>query len=310
MIRGKGVASVLLLLLNAGDAFQSVPQPKLVVLDKLRRSSSHRPTSWYAVPAKGENDTGHIKNEATISEKSGVTTYKPLTLAQKAAQPIQLAVTIWLLLLLPAGIFSPHRRSFCGVHALGILPYQYLLLFGLGTLPRQWRFGKYSKVVEAKEGKRGTSTRDFILFQFCLFACHWTATRSFVMSYSIAQRSIFPASVVRGLDVLRWLAVALNCSAAWILGKAYDRVTKPEALVTSGPYSIVRHPIYTSYLLLFGSTMLSLGSLSAFAGLVLASLVFYSGRMKAEDDILRDAFPENWDEYAKNVPYRLFPWLL
>ena len=56
--------------------------------------------------------------------------------------------------------------------------------------------------------------------------------------------------------------------------------------------------------------MLSLGSLSAFAGLVLASLVFYSGRMKAEDDILRDAFPENWDEYAKNVPYRLFPWLL
>ena len=304
----KSVAFAIATLSHFCDAYRSAPQP-LAYMDG-RNTILRMPTFRHAAALNDGNEKINDANDAMLKDNAGTTPYKPLTVTQKAAQPIQLAVTIWLLLLLPAGIFSPQMRSLCGVRALGIIPYQYLLLFGLGTLPRQWRFGRYSKVVQPKEGKRGTSTRDFVLFQLCLFACHWVAARAFVTKLGISNGSRLPLYVLRGLDALRWVAILLNCSSAWILGRAYDRVTKPEALITSGPYSIVRHPIYTSYLLLFGSTMLTLGSFSAFAGLVVGSLLFYSGRMKAEDDILKDAFQEAWDEYAKQVPYRLFPGLL
>lgn len=33
--------------------------------------------------------------------------------------------------------------------------------------------------------------------------------------------------------------------------QAYDRLVHPEQLVTSGPYRLVQHPIYLSYMLLF-----------------------------------------------------------
>lgn len=33
--------------------------------------------------------------------------------------------------------------------------------------------------------------------------------------------------------------------------QAYNRVVAPEQLVTSGPFALVQHPIYTSYMLLF-----------------------------------------------------------
>jgi protein-S-isoprenylcysteine O-methyltransferase Ste14 len=155
---------------------------------------------------------------------------------------------------------------------------------------------------------RGTSKRDFLLFLLCLLACHWRGARALVISTN--GTGIVSAKGLAILDKVRWFAIGLNCTAAWVLGRAYDRVTKPEALVTTGPYSIVRHPIYTSYLLLFGSSMITLGSWWAFAGLVVSAIVFYSGRMDAEDRILQEAFPDSWDEYTTRVPYRLFPWLL
>lgn len=52
--------------------------------------------------------------------------------------------------------------------------------------------------------------------------------------------------------------------------QAYNRVVAPEQLVTSGPFALVQHPIYTSYMLLFaGHTLRWVGWVgSAAAGFV------------------------------------------
>lgn len=42
---------------------------------------------------------------------------------------------------------------------------------------------------------------------------------------------------------------------------------------------------------------------------ILQSFVNIPRRMPVEDEILRSEFGKEWDEWAKAVPYRLFPWI-
>jgi protein-S-isoprenylcysteine O-methyltransferase Ste14 len=76
-------------------------------------------------------------------------------------------------------------------------------------------------------------------------------------------------------------------------------------IISTGPYAVVRHPLYAAVLILFVSTALLLGSWFGLAGvLVLASgLVF---RTAMEDRELRRKL-EGYADYARRVPYRLFP---
>jgi protein-S-isoprenylcysteine O-methyltransferase Ste14 len=97
-------------------------------------------------------------------------------------------------------------------------------------------------------------------------------------------------------------------------------------LITSGPYSYVRHPGYTgAYISLAGIAMWYTAQGSwlresevykmPLAWIVLAPVVAYFGllistlfrRISVEDEILKKTFGKEWDEWAKKVPARLFP---
>jgi len=99
-------------------------------------------------------------------------------------------------------------------------------------------------------------------------------------------------------------------------------------LVTSGPYSFVRHPSYTSgALALIGALLCETTSGSwaiecsgLFPPLLEGPLVFLSyiitavigflviaPRLEKEDIMLRKRFGLQWDEWAAKVPYRLIP---
>ncbi|KAI0060190.1 hypothetical protein BV25DRAFT_991176 [Artomyces pyxidatus] len=99
-------------------------------------------------------------------------------------------------------------------------------------------------------------------------------------------------------------------------------------LVTSGPYSIVRHPSYTGLALVYvGITCSALaegmwwteyGVQQTLAGwalwvswwVVLIYTSFIGFRARKEDDMLHIEFGEEWEVYAKRVPCRYIPWLL
>lgn len=103
-------------------------------------------------------------------------------------------------------------------------------------------------------------------------------------------------------------------------------IRKGHRLITSGPYSVVRHPGYTSLYLCFAGTILcQLGSGSFWAesglwdhpwwrwfGIVYAGYRVYVSfvifkRIKREDTVLRKEFGDEWVAWAKKTPYKLLP---
>ena len=101
---------------------------------------------------------------------------------------------------------------------------------------------------------------------------------------------------------------------------------KDHKLITSGPYSYVRHPSYTGGLLnatglviwytaqgswlrerevhKMTSAWLILAPVLAAISLLILTMF---RRIPAEDEILRKTFGKEWDEWAENVPSRIIP---
>jgi protein-S-isoprenylcysteine O-methyltransferase Ste14 len=75
--------------------------------------------------------------------------------------------------------------------------------------------------------------------------------------------------------------------------------------ITSGPYRVVRHPMYVGVIVMFGGWPLVLGSLWAYlpVGLLAALLVV---RTALEDRYLRRELP-GYEEYTRQTRYRLLP---
>jgi protein-S-isoprenylcysteine O-methyltransferase Ste14 len=78
-----------------------------------------------------------------------------------------------------------------------------------------------------------------------------------------------------------------------------------QTVVTTGPYAVVRHPMYAGGLLMFISMPLQLGSwLGLAAALLFVPLL--SVRIVMEERTLR-AELEGYDDYARRVRWRLIP---
>jgi protein-S-isoprenylcysteine O-methyltransferase Ste14 len=81
---------------------------------------------------------------------------------------------------------------------------------------------------------------------------------------------------------------------------------KEEELVTDGPYSICRNPVYVGSLLIALSIGLMLQSLTFSAGLALAVIAYAKGTVPAEEKLLREKFKEEFVKYCQQVP-RFWP---
>lgn len=99
-------------------------------------------------------------------------------------------------------------------------------------------------------------------------------------------------------------------------------IRKGHKLVTTGPYSIARHPSYTGGLLTSfglysfcapGSWWAECGlfhkhlALSIFVPFTSVIVLGLFARMKKEDSMLKETFGKQWDEWAARVPYKLCP---
>ncbi|KAG2361589.1 hypothetical protein BDR07DRAFT_1358766 [Suillus spraguei] len=128
-------------------------------------------------------------------------------------------------------------------------------------------------------------------------------------------------------------AIRIHCYST--LGRLFTfelSIRQDHELVTSGPYSIVRHPSYAGGLCVFLGTLLchlqtrswlvscsgvfpsSDQRVKLVLGCIWASLfsLLYSGlgaRIQKEEVMLQGNFGDQWRSYVKKVPYRLVPWL-
>ena len=85
------------------------------------------------------------------------------------------------------------------------------------------------------------------------------------------------------------------------------KVQEGQKVVDTGLYGVVRHPMYSSTLILFLSMPLVLGSVVAFLIFLLYPLII-AKRIRDEEDFLEKEL-DGYIEYKQKVKYRLIPFI-
>jgi protein-S-isoprenylcysteine O-methyltransferase Ste14 len=110
---------------------------------------------------------------------------------------------------------------------------------------------------------------------------------------------------IAGSLLLGVLSAVLSWTAVRHLGRQF-RVNaglyEDHQLVRTGPYAIVRHPIYSSLLAILGSTLFLL---TPWQWALVSLAVFIAGteiRVRTEDNLLASRFGPVFEEYKRKVP--------
>lgn len=124
------------------------------------------------------------------------------------------------------------------------------------------------------------------------FRCHWSAV-------PVGMVIIADVMVLLGY-VLIILVFRENSYASTVI-----QVEQEQQVITTGPYAIVRHPMYTGLLIMMLLTPIALGSYWAllFAVLFIPTTIF---RIKKEEEVLLRDLP-GYADFLKRTPYRLIP---
>ncbi|MGY2994045.1 methyltransferase family protein [Mesorhizobium sp. URHB0026] len=99
------------------------------------------------------------------------------------------------------------------------------------------------------------------------------------------------------------IGTASSTLCLYWLGRSFSLMATARRLVTTGPYSIVRHPLYICEAVFVAGMILSHFSLLMVALGALQFLLQYR-RARNEEGILRQTFPE-YEAYAQRVPMLL-----
>ena len=107
------------------------------------------------------------------------------------------------------------------------------------------------------------------------------------------------------------MSLYLAYSAVQTLGKHWSlvaRLVQEHQLVTSGPYHLVRHPIYTAMLgMLVGMAI----AVSKWQFLLIATALFLPGtllRIRTEEQLLLATFGDAYRNYIQTVPALIPRW--
>jgi protein-S-isoprenylcysteine O-methyltransferase Ste14 len=120
--------------------------------------------------------------------------------------------------------------------------------------------------------------------------------------HSVVAESIGAVLVAGGLALAVW--ARLHLGRNW--GMPMTQRAEPE-LITSGPYRLVRHPIYTGLLTAILGTALVNNLLGLIVVAVLVAYFYYCGTV--EERNLTATFPMAYPEYASRTKM-LIPFLL
>jgi protein-S-isoprenylcysteine O-methyltransferase Ste14 len=123
------------------------------------------------------------------------------------------------------------------------------------------------------------------------------------LHYTDSVKLVALAAFIWGLVFSSW-ALVVN---PFFSGTVRIQTDRGHRLVTAGPYQVVRHPGYGGGLLVYLATPVLLDAAWAFIpAIVLAAALLV--RTNLEDRILRGKL-SGYEEYTRQVRYRLVPWV-
>lgn len=112
------------------------------------------------------------------------------------------------------------------------------------------------------------------------------------------------------LMVVQLMGLVLGGWAIFVMSRSKLNVTpvprKGASLVTSGPYSLIRHPMYTAVILALFPILVNDASLSnsIVFGMLLINLLL---KLHYEEKLLQEVFPKY--SALKSRTWRLIPWI-
>jgi protein-S-isoprenylcysteine O-methyltransferase Ste14 len=130
--------------------------------------------------------------------------------------------------------------------------------------------------------------------------------------WGLRQRFLPDTSLIvwTGL-VLQTASGALGVWARRHLGRHWSgeiTIKVDHQLIRSGPYRLVRHPIYTAWLGMFAGTALVSGQMHAVLGFALVAFAYWR-KIRLEEANLNNAFGPDYDAYRRDT-WALVPWLM
>jgi protein-S-isoprenylcysteine O-methyltransferase Ste14 len=140
----------------------------------------------------------------------------------------------------------------------------------------------------------------FALTFFRFIPGDWWYTRLFSKN-GVVEWAAFTGMVL-GLAFMTWSRV--------ILGRNWSgriAIKEDHQLITSGPYSLVRHPMYTGFIFAFLFSVVLLGETRGLVSLVIL-LTGILMKVRLEEKFVREVFGHNYIAYSKQVK-RLIPFI-
>lgn len=132
-----------------------------------------------------------------------------------------------------------------------------------------------------------------LIFTANIVVAFWDPFRS--MDYAMVGKTLIAVSAVLFVYTVAYLR------------KGFYGETEPvlDYLVTGGPYSFCRHPLYLSFIVLILGLDLWLGSVLGVAHTLFLSIPSAVYRARVEDGLLREKFGAEWAAYAERVGFLL-----
>ena len=148
----------------------------------------------------------------------------------------------------------------------------------------------------------GLSLIGFVAMLIYVLKPDWLAWAS--LSFPLWLRWTGVGIALAGFALLQWAQITLGRS--W---SDAPRMMKEQALITSGPYQFIRHPIYTAFILILGSTFFI--SANWLIGLTWAGMTILdiASRIGFEESLMVEYFGDQYREYMKKTG-RLLPKVL
>jgi len=88
--------------------------------------------------------------------------------------------------------------------------------------------------------------------------------------------------------------------------QAHQHSVQVSTLVTSGPYSKVRHPGYLGLVLIYFGFALGFAVVWMVIPAVIFTILTYLTAVK-EEELLKERFGKEYEEYARQVPWKFIP---
>ena len=180
----------------------------------------------------------------------------------------------------------------------------YSLIGCFFVVERLLRKGKDARSLKEGLADRGSTRAVGTAFGLALLALLVAPLLNWIKLGSIRSKT----SAWGGIGAML-AGLVLRIWAIRVLGSFYTRTlrTAPEQrLIAEGPYRLVRNPDYLGDILLWVGAGFATGNWITLAAIAFPMLNAYRSRIHAEEAMLADAFPQEYQSYADRT-WRLIP---